>query len=110
MSGFRLYVVAGLAACDREECWLAREWDRHVVEVEIGLPPDAGPGTVCRPGYDPADTTVSERAAAKAAELGVSVRTVHARRARYGQQGLWVLIDQLAAREHAVTGRADSRV
>ncbi|VAZ69577.1 hypothetical protein LAUMK40_05740 [Mycobacterium kansasii] len=88
----------------------AREWERHVVEVESGLPPDVGPGAVCRAGYDPAVTTVSERAAAKAAELGVSVRTVHSRRARYGQQGLWGLIDQRAAREHAVTGRADARV
>lgn len=88
----------------------AREWERHVVEVESGLPPDAGPGAVCRAGYDPAVTTVSERAASKAAELGVSVRTVHTRRARYGRQGLWGLIDQRAAREHAVTGRADSRV
>ncbi|BCI90631.1 transposase [Mycobacterium kansasii] len=88
----------------------AREWERHVVEVESGLPPNAGSGAVCRDGFDPAVTTVSERAAAKAAELGVSVRTVHSRRARYGQQGLWGLIDQRAAREHAVTGRADARV
>ncbi|MGE2818042.1 hypothetical protein ACQI5H_23295 [Mycobacterium heidelbergense] len=87
-----------------------REWERHIVEVETGLPPDAGLGAVCRDGYDPAVTTVSERAATKAAGLGVSVRTVHARRARYGQQGLWGLIDQRAARQHAVTGRADARV
>lgn len=88
----------------------AREWESHVIEVETGLPPDAGPGAVCRDGYDPAVTTLSERAITKAAELGVSVRTVHSRRARYAQQGLWGLIDQRAAREHAVTGRADARV
>lgn len=32
----------------------AREWERHLVEVETGLPPDAGPGVVPRPEYDPA--------------------------------------------------------
>jgi hypothetical protein len=88
----------------------AREWERHVLEVETGPPPDAGPGAVCRAGFDPAVTTVGQRAAVKAAELGVSVRTVHSRRARCGRQGLWGLIDQRAAREHAVTGRADARV
>ena len=51
-----------------------------------------------------------EAAVAKAAELGVSVRTVHSRRARYVQQGLWGLVDQRGVREAAVTGRADARV
>lgn len=88
----------------------AREWERHVVEVETGLPPGAEPGAVCRGGYDPVLTTVSQRAETKAAELGVSVRTVHSRRARYARQGLWGLVDQRGAREVAVTGRADARV
>lgn len=88
----------------------AREWERHVVEVETGLPPTAGPGLVARDGYDPVVTTVGERAAAKAVELGVSVRTVHSRRARYAQQGLWGLVDQRATRDWAVTGRADVRL
>jgi putative transposase len=39
----------------------AREWDRHVVEVETGLPPDAPPGTLPRPEYDPAAHTLSSR-------------------------------------------------
>ena len=47
----------------------AREWESHVIEVETGLPPDAAPGAVCRDGYDPAVTTLSARADAKAAEL-----------------------------------------
>ena len=88
----------------------AREWERHVVEVETGLPRDAEPGAVAREGYDPAATTVGERAAVKATELGVSVRTVHSRRARYAQQGLWGLVDQRATREWAATGRADARL
>lgn len=40
----------------------------------------------------------------------MSVRTVHSRRARYVQQGLWGLVDQRGVREAAVTGRADARV
>src|SRR6185437_5625519 len=59
----------------------AREWERHVTETETGLPPGAQPGAAPRPGFDPAATTLAQRDAAKAAELGVSVRTVQQRRA-----------------------------
>jgi hypothetical protein len=65
----------------------ARDWERHVVETETGLPPDALPGTVPRAGFDPAATTLAQRDSAKAAELGVGVRTVQQRRAAYGRQG-----------------------
>lgn len=88
----------------------AREWERHVVEVETGLPPGAEPGAVPREGFDPAVTAVNDRDAVKAAELGVSVRTVQTRRARYARQGLWGLVDQRSTRQWAVTGRVDTRV
>jgi len=88
----------------------AREWERHVVEVETGLPPDSAPGVAPRAGYDPAVTTLNQRDEAKAAELQVGVRTVQQRRARYAAQGLWGLVDQRAAREWQVTGRVDARV
>ncbi len=88
----------------------ARDWERHVVEVETGLPYGAEPGTMPRDGYDPQLSTVGQRDAAKAAELGVGVRTVQGRRARYAEQGLWGLIDQRAAREWSATGRVDARV
>lgn len=88
----------------------ARTWERHVVEIETGLPPGAKPGTVPREGYDPEMTTLLARDRLMASEVGVSVRTVQARRARYAQQGLWGLIDQRHARERAATGRADARV
>ncbi len=88
----------------------AREWEGHVVEVETGLPPRAEPGSTPREGYDPIVTTLLARDKAKARELGVSVRTVQARRARFVQQGLWGLIDQRAARKWAATGRVDSRL
>lgn len=88
----------------------AREWERHLVEVETGLPPDAGPGMVPRPEYDPAVCTLTQRERAKAAELGVSLRTVEYRRARYVEQGLWGLVDQRATRAWEATGRADARL
>jgi hypothetical protein len=88
----------------------AREWERHVVEVVTGSPPDAEPGMVPRPEYDPETQTIEDRAKAKAAELGVTSRTVFARRARYVEQGLWGLVDQRIAREWHATGRVDARV
>lgn len=88
----------------------AREWERHVVEVETGVPHGAEPGTAPRDGFDPQSTTVGQRDAAKAAELGVSIRTVQGRRARYAEQGVWGLVDQRAAREWSATGRVDARV
>jgi hypothetical protein len=88
----------------------AREWERHLVEVEIGLAPDAPAGAEPRPGFDPVATSVADRDRAKAAELGVSVRTIQIRRARYAEQGLWGLVDQRAVREYDATGRADARL
>src|SRR5664280_3810748 len=77
----------------------ARVWEGHVLEVQTGLPPDAVVGAAPRAGYDPATTTVMQRDQAKAAELGVSVRTVQLRRARYTRQGLWGLVDQCGVLE-----------
>ncbi|GGX17791.1 transposase [Streptomyces noursei] len=88
----------------------AREWERHVLEVETGLPPDAEPGTAPRPEYDPAARSLAERDASKAAELGVGVRTVQGRRYAYARQGLWGLLDQRATRASEATGRADARL
>jgi putative transposase len=88
----------------------ARVWERHVVEVQTGLPLDAVVGVGPRPGYDPDTTTVMQRDQVKAEELGVSVRTVQLRRARYIQQGLWGLVDQRAVRAWEATGRADARL
>ena len=88
----------------------AREWERHVVEVETGLPPNPSPGAIPRSGYDPATTTMVARDRAKAAELGVSLRTVQIRRASYAKQGLWGLVDRRAARGIEATGRVDARL
>ncbi|MEV0275212.1 Mu transposase C-terminal domain-containing protein [Streptomyces sp. NPDC050610] len=88
----------------------AHEWERHMVEVETGLPLGASPGIRPRPEYDPALRSLMERIAAKADELGVSLRTMQARRSRYVQQGVWGLVDQRATRTWETTGRADARL
>ncbi|MGI8614170.1 MAG: transposase [Nocardioidaceae bacterium] len=88
----------------------AREWERHVVEIETGLPPGAEADVAPRPEYDPGVTTVVQRDRAKAAELGVGVRTVQTRRSRYARKGLWGLVDQRAVRAWEATGQADARL
>jgi hypothetical protein len=47
----------------------AREWERHIMEVETGSPPNSLPGATPRAGFDPGNTTIAERDQAKAAEL-----------------------------------------
>src|SRR6266540_950421 len=88
----------------------ARDWERHVVEVETGLPPGAGPGSTARAEYDPAVRTLVQRTEAKAAELGVGFRTVERMRARYAQQGLWGVVDRRLVRSREATGRVDARL
>jgi hypothetical protein len=88
----------------------AREWERHLTEVETGLPPGAAPGTGPRPEYDPVARSLIERERAKAAELGASLRTVQRMRRRYREQGLWGLVDTRYARRARPTGNVDPRV
>ncbi|MGW7095483.1 Mu transposase C-terminal domain-containing protein [Streptomyces sp. NPDC054874] len=88
----------------------AVQWQRHVVEVETGLPPGAEPDTPARPEYDPATRSLTERMRAKAAELDVSLRTVEGKRSRYLKHGLWGLVDQRTTRRWEATGRADARL
>ncbi|WP_254068844.1 transposase family protein [Streptomyces sp. TM32] len=99
-----------LATLPEPVCEAAREWERHLVEVETGLPPGTPPGTKPRDGYDPAASSLMDRMAAKASELKVTVRTVQSRRSRYVQQGVWGLVDQRAVRTWEATGRADARL
>ena len=46
----------------------ARVWERHLVEVTTGLPPDAPEGASPRPEYDPVTQPIGAREKAKAAE------------------------------------------
>jgi hypothetical protein len=92
----------------------AQMWERHLIEVETGLPPDSPEGAVPRPEYDPRWRTLSERIAAKAAEVSAtgtpaSERTVQRLRACWREQGLWGLVDRRAARRNPLEGRTDER-
>ncbi|GIF75672.1 helix-turn-helix domain-containing protein [Asanoa siamensis] len=91
----------------------ARDWERHLIEVETGLVP--GEDAVARAAYDPAVHPLASREAAKAAELTAagtktSLRTVQRMRRRYREQGLWGLVDARHARSAKPTGNVDARV
>lgn len=93
----------------------AREWERHLVEIDTGLPPDTSQDARPRPAYDPAKQTVTARCRAKAAELTAagsktSFRTVERMRARYRDQGLWGLVDTRYTRSSGLAGGVDERV
>ncbi|WP_309030233.1 Mu transposase C-terminal domain-containing protein [Streptomyces alfalfae] len=100
-----------LSATERK---LVRDWERHLREVDEGVPPDAEEGTAPRPGYDPKQFTVRERLAAKAAEMKslgfrhVSVGTVERRRRAYQARGVFGLIREIAP--GSPWGRTDERV
>ena len=105
-------VLDGLPAQAVDE---ARWWERHIVEVLTGVPPDAGEGTVPRPEYDPAAVTLTRREQAKAAELTaaghpVTASAVAKRRRRYQEQGLAGMVDYRARRRMPPHGRADAAV
>jgi hypothetical protein len=105
-------VLDGLPAEAVQE---ARWWQRHIVEVLTGIPPDAEDGTVPRPEYDPAVVTLTRREQAKAAELTAAGRPVTAsaiakRRRRYQEQGLAGMIDHRAGKRMPAHGRADAAV
>jgi len=90
-------------------------WERHIVEVLRGLPPDAPPGAVPRPEYDPGLVSLTRRERAKAAELTAAGRPVTAsavkqRRQRYQAGGLAAMADRRASRRTPPHGRADPRV
>ncbi|NLU78793.1 transposase [Micromonospora sp. HNM0581] len=102
--------VGLLDALSEDVLAAAKQWERHIVEVETGLPPHAPLDATPRPEYDPAKHSLAERQRAKGAELGVSYRTIENRRLRYTAQGLWGLVDQRAVRTWEVAGRADARL
>jgi hypothetical protein len=90
-------------------------WERHILEVLRGLPPDASPGAVPRPEYDPGLVSLTRRERAKAAELTaagkpVTASSVKQRRQRYEAGGLAAMADRRAARRTPPYGRADQRV
>jgi transposase InsO family protein len=93
----------------------AKLWERHVVEVETGLPPGSAPGAVPAPEFGPL-VRLADRDRAKAAELSallgepVSARTVRRMRGRYREAGVRGLADARSTRVSSPTGRVDSRL
>jgi hypothetical protein len=93
----------------------ARWWQRHIVEVLRGVPPDAEGGMVPRPEYDPAVWSLTRREQAKAAELTaaghpVTASAIAKRRRRYQEQGLLGMVDHRAGKQMPPHGRADTAV
>jgi hypothetical protein len=93
----------------------ARWWQRHLVELLTGLPPDAPAGVRPRPEYDPSRHSLAERERAKAAELAalgeeVTARTVKRKRQRYEAGGVAAVVDGRLAPHASLLGRADPRV
>ncbi|MFF5359785.1 hypothetical protein ACFY4I_10340 [Streptomyces scabiei] len=89
-----------------QACW----WERHILEVLDGLPPDAPAGTVPRPDFDPERNSLAQRERAKAAELTAAGHAmtgsgVKQRRQRYQRDGLVGLADGRAAKQMPSFGR-----
>lgn len=91
----------------------ARWWEHHIVEVLVGVPPEAGPGAVPRPGYDLRMRTLRQREQAKVDELAtlghaVALRRLQRLRRSYEQHGVWGLVDHRSAPRRSP--RTDQRV
>jgi hypothetical protein len=90
-------------------------WERHILEVLRGLPPDAPPGTCPKPAYDPACQPLTRREQAKAAELTsaghpVTASAVAKRRRRYEARGLLGMVDHRVDKRMPRYGRAEEAV
>jgi putative transposase len=91
----------------------AEWWERHVVEVLTGRPPDAPATATPRPAYDPLRSTLRQREVAKVDELAVDghsvpLSTLQRMRRSYQSQGLLGLVDGRIIR--AGDTRVDQRV
>ena len=107
--------VSGLDDLPAEVVQEALRWQRHIVEVLRGVPPDAEEGTVPKPEYDPAVFSLTRREQAKAAELTaaghpVTANAIAKRRRRYQEQGLLGMIDGRGGKQMPPHGRAGDAV
>ncbi len=104
-----------LHALPQEAIDEATWWERHIVEVITGMPPEEEASASPRLGYDPARRSLREREEAKVTELAaqgrqVSLKTLQRKRQRYQEQGLAGLVDWRVDAHRAAHGRVDQRV
>ena len=90
-------------------------WERHIVEVLRGVPPQAPDGTKPKSEYDPAVVSLTRREQAKAAELTAAGRPVTAsaiakRRRRYEARGVAGMAGHRTGKPVTPHGRADPAV
>lgn len=107
--------VSPLADLPEKVAQRALWWERHIVEVIRGVPPDAPLGTGPKPEYDPAVQSLTRREQAKAAELTVAGEQVTAsaiskRRRRYETGGVVAMVDHRITKPVTPFGRTDPRV
>jgi putative transposase len=105
-------LLDGIPEAEAEQ---ARWWERHIVEVITGLPPEHAPGAAPKAEYDPSRVSLRQRELAKVAELhaaghATSLATVKRQRLAYEKKGLWGLVDQRVARLARPEGRVDDRI
>ncbi len=107
--------MSPLADLPEEVAQRALWWERHIVEVIRGVPPDAPPGTSPKPEYDPVVQSVTRREQAKAAELTaagepVTASAISKRRRRYETGGVVAMADHRITKPISPVGRVDARV
>jgi hypothetical protein len=106
--------VSALEMLAEGERQRVRDWERHLIEIRDGVPPNLPDDASPRPGYDPAVFTLKQRFAAKAGELkalgftSCSAGTVARRYRSYQASGVAGLLREVTP--GPAWGRTDERV
>lgn len=103
LSGPTIAPLRSLDSLPAEVVEAARWWERHIVEVLTGLPPDPAARQRAKPEYDAGLRSLRQRELAKVEELTLAGHrigwsTLKRRRLDYERDGIWGLVDQRATR------------